>query len=161
MAATPAGGGCHCGAVVLQIRGTLRPPINCHCGLCRRLSGAAFTTWLSVPVEVLLVQGEAELVSYRPTPNLQRLFCRHCGTHVLTRDARCQHIAGLPAGVMADADVPAPSGEYFTSHKAPWYSLPASAPCFGGNTGVEPLPRPFDAGGTRSRDDDHCHVLMP
>jgi len=139
-------GRCHCGAVTLHVSAPLRPPINCHCGLCRRLSGAAFTTWLSVPTEALQLRGETELSLYRPTSPLQRFFCRHCGTHVLTRDARCSHIAGLPAGVMDDADVPVPSGEYFVSHKARWHALAADATCFGGDTGFEPLPCPADAG---------------
>lgn len=138
-------GRCHCGEVTLHVNGLLRPPINCHCGLCRRLSGAAFTTWLSVPADDFVLQGEEQLCCYSPTPHLQRFFCRHCGTHVLTRDARCSHIVGLPAGVMADADVPPPSGEYFVSHKASWHTLPAAAACFGGDTGFEPIPGP--AGG--------------
>lgn len=140
-------GGCHCGAVRLRVVGPLSPPINCHCGLCRRLSGGAFSTWLSVPRAGLQVVGEAQLRSYRPTANLERLFCQHCGGHVLTRDARCAAIVGLPAGALADAAVPAPSGEYFVTHKAPWQALAATAICFGGDTGFEPITGPADDAG--------------
>jgi hypothetical protein len=132
-------GACHCGAVRLQVRGPLRPPINCHCSLCRRLSGAAFSTWLSVNRDDLQVSGEDHLLSYRPTANLERRFCRHCGVHLLTRDARYEAIVGLVAGVLPDAAVPAPSGEYFVSHKASWQALPPGLPCFGGETGFEPM----------------------
>lgn len=132
-------GGCHCGAVRLQVEGPLRAPINCHCGLCRRLSGAAFTTWLSVRQADLQIAGEDQLLSYRPTPNLERRFCQHCGGHVLTRDARFADITGLPAGVMDDRAVPPPAGEYFVGHKAPWQVLAPALPCFGGDTGFEPV----------------------
>lgn len=60
----------------------------------------------------------------------------------MTRDARHGHITGVPACVMPDDDVPPPSGEYFVSHKASWQPLSADVPCFGGETGFEPVPRP-------------------
>ncbi|MDL5030768.1 GFA family protein [Pelomonas sp. APW6] len=135
-------GGCHCGAVTLRVAEPLQAPIHCHCGLCRRLSGAAFTTWLSLPVEALDVQGAEQLRAYRPTVHLERLFCSQCGTHVMTRDARHGHITGVPAGVMPAGDVPPASGEYFVSHKASWQPLSADVPCFGGETGFELVPRP-------------------
>ena len=135
-------GGCHCGAVTLRASVPLQAPINCHCGLCRRLSGAAFTTWLSLPAEALEVRGADHLQAYRPTGNLERLFCSRCGTHLMTRDARFGHITGVPAGVMPDGDVPPASGEYFVSHKASWQPLAGHVPCFGGETGFEPVPHP-------------------
>ncbi len=85
------------------------------------------------------MSGEHHLKSYRPTVHLERLFCQHCGGHVLTHDARCAGIAGLPAGLVDDHAVPQPGGEYFVSHKAPWHSLAPQAPCFGGDSGFEPL----------------------
>ena len=43
-------GGCLCGAV--RYRATVGPirAVNCHCGMCRRASGAAFLTHVHFPI---------------------------------------------------------------------------------------------------------------
>lgn len=130
---------CHCGAVALKLSVAPRAPINCHCGLCRRLSGSAFTTWVTAKVEEVEIDGEEELSLYQPTTNLERKFCRRCGTHVLTKDKRHPGILGIPAGLLAGLEVPPPSGEYFVSHKAPWFNISSGLPCFGGENGFEPV----------------------
>lgn len=141
---------CHCGAVSLAFVPPLSPPINCHCGLCRRLGGSAFTTWLSLPRATLEVHSEVPLSRYQPTVHLERHFCPRCGTHVMTLDTRHPAIAGIPAGLVDDALVPAPAGDYFVSHKAPWHELPWHVHCFGGDSGFEPLPAPAPPAGPAS-----------
>lgn len=45
-------GGCQCGALRYAIAlDALTDVANCHCITCRRLSGAPFTTWATVPRE--------------------------------------------------------------------------------------------------------------
>ena len=48
-------GSCYCGAVSVTVPSPLRRPGNCHCGECRRLSGAAFTTWITAPRDQVVV----------------------------------------------------------------------------------------------------------
>jgi hypothetical protein len=117
----------------------LSAPINCHCGLCRRLSGAAFTTWFSVQKAALSGQGEETMTAYRPTPNLTRHFCATCGTHVYTLDDRYPDVKGICAGAFDGVTLPAPRAEYFVDDKASWFELPHGATCFGGPTGFEPV----------------------
>ena len=130
-------GSCYCGALSVSVKAPLRPPINCHCGQCRRLSGAAFTTWLTLRRDEVAVAGHASLTTFAPTVNLVRHFCSVCGSHVYTTDTRLPKAMGLPAGLFADALVPTPSGEYFVDDKAPWHTVPAGATCFGGTTGTQ------------------------
>lgn len=137
--ASRAHGSCFCGAVTITVPVPLRRPINCHCGQCRRLSGAAFTTWITVARELTEIGG-AELVSeYAPTPNLRRSFCRRCGAHVFTADARLPAALGVPAGVFEGQTIEPPNRDFFVGDKAAWYSIPPGSRCFGGATGTEPI----------------------
>ncbi len=130
---------CFCGAASLTVPLPLRPPIHCHCGQCRRLSGAAWTTWVSVPRPAVLFHGQDALRSFAATPNVLRHFCGQCGTHVYTADARMPQVLGVPAGILPSDSVPRAKGHYFVSDKAEWATLPEGEPCFGGPTGMAPL----------------------
>jgi hypothetical protein len=41
-------GGCFCGAIRYEARGTPFHETSCHCSICRRTTGAPFVTWFSV-----------------------------------------------------------------------------------------------------------------
>src|SRR5918998_688452 len=51
-------GGCLCGAVRYEVRGPLRPVVDCHCTMCRRTSGhfAAFTA--TRPEDLVLTESK-------------------------------------------------------------------------------------------------------
>ena len=42
-------GGCFCGLVRYKFESNNYPSANCHCSICRRISGAAFVSWVRVP----------------------------------------------------------------------------------------------------------------
>ena len=42
-------GGCFCGAINYEIQDGDYLVANCHCTMCRSISGAPFVTWLIVP----------------------------------------------------------------------------------------------------------------
>ena len=109
-------GACYCGAVTVGVAAALRPPVNCHCGQCRRLSGAAFTTWITARQDRVVLSGGDRLTRFAPTSRLLRHFCAVCGSHVFTADSR------LPG-----------------TDKAPWYTLAGGTKCFGGPDGTEPM----------------------
>ncbi len=117
-------GSCFCGTVTVTAPSPLRRPSNCHCGECRRLSGAAFTTWITAPREQVVVGNPEGLSSFRPTVNLQRSFCKTCGSHVMTADARLPGVYGFPAGLFEGQAIEPPDKDYFVDDKAGWYHLP-------------------------------------
>lgn len=132
-------GACGCGAVTFTVREAPQSSINCHCGLCRRLSGNAFTTWVSFSTEAFDLSGQERLRSFAATLNVTRHFCSSCGTHVFTADARYPKIVGVPAGVIFGELELQPKGHYFVSHKAAWHAIGDSLPQFGGESGFEPI----------------------
>ncbi|WP_407074877.1 GFA family protein [Roseateles sp.] len=129
---------CYCGAVALDASAAPRGIVNCHCGQCRRLSGAAFTTWVSFRSTSILITGNESLTAFPVTTNVTRHFCRVCGSHVFTSDIRLPKVLGVPAGVIAGAPLTTPSAHYFVSHKASWHAICDGLPRFGGESGVEP-----------------------
>lgn len=134
---------CYCGQVRLQFAAPPKGVIHCHCRQCRRLSGSAFTTWVSFAKAAMAITGEA--TSFQATPNVLRHFCGRCGSHVYTLDARMPDIVGVPAGAI-EGELPAPTAHYFVHHKAAWYTLADGLQRFGGETGFTALaaaePRP-------------------
>ena len=131
---------CHCGQVRLRFQGAPESVVHCHCTQCRRLSGCAFTTWVSVAREGLAIEGESSLQDYAATANVTRHFCRHCGTHVHTSDRRYPAITGIPAGVLDPRLDVRPQGHYYVSDQAPWCEANDGLPRYGGPSGFERQP---------------------
>lgn len=132
-------GGCFCGAVNLRFEGGISRVVNCHCGQCRRLSGAAFTTWVSVDRKALTVLGEDMLSRFAATANVTRHFCKNCGAHVFTAGIRYPDIVGIPAGIIMEGGFLEPSAHYFVSDKIAWFDIADDKPQFGGESGFEPM----------------------
>ena len=76
-----ASGGCLCGAVRYEVRGPLRPVVNCHCGQCRRTSGHFVAATAALRKDLTLVEDEG-LRWYDSSESARRGFCRTCGASV-------------------------------------------------------------------------------
>ena len=70
-------GGCHCGRVRFEVRGTPAEVSECNCSVCTR---KAYLHWIVPRAAFQLVAGEDDLATYRfNTGVAQHHFCRHCG----------------------------------------------------------------------------------
>ena len=70
-------GGCHCGRVRFEVRGTPAEVSECNCSVCAR---KAYLHWIVPRAAFQLVAGENDLATYRfNTGVAQHHFCRHCG----------------------------------------------------------------------------------
>jgi len=131
---------CFCGAVDQALTAPVSSVVNCHCGQCRQLSGAAFTTWVSVPAAALdhASLTEPSVRAFDVTPRVRRHFCTRCGSHLFTTDTRLAGIVGLPLGAVHGGPVPAPTAHYFVDDRPAWLAFCDSLPRFGGESGIEP-----------------------
>jgi len=127
-------GGCLCGAVRYRaVVGESSTVTHCHCGMCRKVSGATLATWAEFPAENFeFTQGQPKV--FRSSDIAERAFCGSCGCQ-LTFWA-----VGDPGGVseriwvaVGSTDQPAaikPTHHIFTDDKLPRLrvddSLPAS-----------------------------------
>lgn len=115
-------GGCLCGSVRYEIDGEFLMAGNCHCTVCRRWSGAAFSSWAFVkPEQFRWTSGENLLEAFESSPGQRRCFCRHCGSSlVATHDGVVGEV--LLGSVDGDPGV-RPAEHIFTGSKASWHEI--------------------------------------
>jgi hypothetical protein len=111
-------GGCLC-AVRYEVRGPLRPVVDCHCTQCRRTSGhfAAFTA--TRQEELVLTESEG-LRWYRSSETARRGFCEVCGSSVFWEPASGERVSiaagtlDTPTGLQTEVHVfVEDSGDYY------------------------------------------------
>lgn len=69
-------GSCLCGSVRYEIAASLENAEHCHCSMCRKAHGAAFSTNSVVPTDTLTVTSGADLISeYESSPKRRKCFC--------------------------------------------------------------------------------------
>jgi len=85
----PITGGCLCGAIRYEIAGSDVDSGICHCKMCQKFTGSAFTIWACYPKEaVRFTRGEpkyykhesTEPTYYQSSPIGERGFCPNCGS---------------------------------------------------------------------------------
>jgi len=77
-------GGCLCGGVRYEIRGSLREVVACHCSQCRRTTGN-FVTATNVQNTDFSLTADATLTWFRSSAGAERGFCSRCGGNLFWR----------------------------------------------------------------------------
>ena len=93
-----AAGGCLCGAVRYEVRGALRPVVNCHCGQCRKFHGH-YGAYSNAAVKDMSVTGYRHLKWYRSSNFARRGFCKECGSSLFWERLRSGTIS-IAAGTI-------------------------------------------------------------
>jgi hypothetical protein len=114
-------GGCRCGAVRFEALGPPRFISNCHCGECRRSSGAAFSTWIGYDSGNVTWQGERAL--HASSPSVKRGFCRTCGTPLSYSGKKWAAETHLLIGTFDMPHALVPTGDAFAAEKLSWTPL--------------------------------------
>src|SRR6202171_959612 len=132
-------GSCLCGSVRYEIRAPLENTEHCHCSMCRKAHGAAFSTNSVVATETLIVTSGVDFISeYESSPNRRKRFCSNCGSQLFIRRLDKPEFTVVTLGTI-DADPRArPERHVFTGSKAPWYKIADTLPQFTIYPGFEP-----------------------
>ena len=116
-------GGCLCGAVRFRAQGEPLDVASCHCINCRKMSGAAFATFVVFSPEQFEWSG-GELGSYAASPDLVRAFCRNCGSPVGSwRVSERDKWIIAWAGAFDQAEALEPRHHIFAKDELPWLHL--------------------------------------
>jgi hypothetical protein len=74
-------GSCLCGNVRYEVDGPFEVMTHCQCSMCRKHHGAAFATFVSVPLSGFRwIAGEAEISTFQSSEYGKRTFCGKCGS---------------------------------------------------------------------------------
>lgn len=122
-------GSCLCGGVTWQVSGKLDQMVHCHCSMCRKAHGAAFSTYArSSASGFKWLRGEERIVRYESSVGFVRPFCSTCGS-VVPGPGGGEHMF-LPAGCLDGDPGVRPQAHIFTASRAPWHQILDDLPRF-------------------------------
>ena len=132
-------GSCLCSGIQYAASRLVGPVLHCHCSMCRKATGAAFRTRVSVPSDALRwIEGESLLGRYASSAGETRTFCTRCGATLFTFFRDHPTVLGLALGTLDTDPVLRPVAHVYVASKAPWYGMTDDLPQF-----AEALPAEF------------------
>ncbi|MDB6061965.1 MAG: hypothetical protein JWM78_2068 [Verrucomicrobiaceae bacterium] len=114
-------GSCLCGSIRYEIDGELGQIIKCHCTKCRKASGSAFATNAIVETaNFRFVGDQTTLAEFESMPGVIRVFCRQCGSPLLSRRPATPDIIRVRIGTLDSTIAGKPAVHIFVGSKAEW-----------------------------------------
>lgn len=122
-------GGCLCGAVRYRINRTHLNAMHCHCSMCQRVHGGAYSTHVVMrPDQLEWLAGRDQLIAYESSTNAYREFCPTCGSQILIHGQTDDGALSVPAGSL-DGDPPLTQlGHIFAADALHWARPPDNLP---------------------------------
>ncbi|KGJ88700.1 GFA family protein [Thalassotalea sp. ND16A] len=119
-------GSCLCGKITFAVT-EFEPLVgHCHCTMCRKFHGAAFSTFADVKLaNFKWLSGAALLKSYQASNNTIRQFCQHCGsslTFCSSYNSQDNTIEIALAAFDDDINI-SPDAHIYTDTKVNWLKL--------------------------------------
>ena len=116
-------GSCLCGTVKYELDGPFEVMSHCHCSMCRKHHGAAFATFVTVPLSSFRwVAGEDALSTYQSSAYGKRTFCSKCGSVMPVVEA-ATGIAFCPAGNLDGELGIQPRSHRFVGSTSSWHTM--------------------------------------
>ncbi|WP_119678505.1 GFA family protein [Indioceanicola profundi] len=122
-------GGCLCGAVRYRISGAIAATgvAYCHCGMCRKASGAPVMAWATFPAGAVWLTGGAP-ASYASSPKALRQFCPNCGTQLFFTYTEGEPEFDVAICTLDDPSLLPPRYHIWTASILPWFETADSLP---------------------------------
>ncbi|MFW2852394.1 GFA family protein [Sphingomonas sp. TX0543] len=123
-------GGCRCGACRYELALDALPPVYaCHCHICQRASGSAFSLQALVPESGLHVAGPIVVheITTEDRTSIQR-FCGTCHSRIYNTNTRRPGVAVVRAGTLDRSEELECRAHIFTHYRQAWVTLPGDVP---------------------------------
>ncbi len=113
-------GHCLCGGVRFEISGKVSRLYQCHCSMCRRVSGSSANAAMIVGRgQFEWLAGEELIERYATKSGWQSHFCRRCGSPV-PNSTRGESAWWVPVGLLEDSAELELGAHLFVGSKANW-----------------------------------------
>jgi ADP-ribosyl-[dinitrogen reductase] hydrolase len=134
-------GGCRCGFLQYRVEAELAPVVHCHCGFCRHVHGASFTTvgFLSARAFAWLPSSGEPSKFVTPLGN-HRHFCGRCASPLYNL-APGVGLACVIVPSLAEPSRAMPWAHVNTESMAPWLEIRDRLPRFPAWPSAEELAR--------------------
>lgn len=117
-------GSCLCGQVRYSISSAPLLLENCHCSMCRKAHGSAYTTFAKVmKADFQFTAGSKLVKHFQSSPEVQRSFCQNCGGKFTFEWALAQNYLWIAAGTFDNDPGMKPEFHIFVSSKAEWFEI--------------------------------------
>lgn len=134
-------GKCLCGAVEFQLEEPVPSLYQCHCSLCRKLSGSASDTAMFVErSQFRWVRGLDKVSSYRTATGYRSDFCSGCGSTVPHLMGNTTHF-WVPAGLIEGSLESQVVAHLYVDSKATWDDIGGGGERFAEMPDIEELTR--------------------
>ena len=112
-------GECYCRAVTFTVEDVFEYALYCHCGECRRRTGAASKPFAGAPASALRITAGDDAVVRLGEGSGYHASCGKCGSllYSLVRDGVYVHVA---LGALIDSPAMTPRAHIFVGSKASW-----------------------------------------
>ena len=115
-------GGCFCGFIRYRFPVNDYPSSNCHCSMCRSISGAPYVSWMAIPVsDFEYSQGEPKKIV--SSSHGSRYFCQDCGTPVVCLLKEYPEQIYITISSLDKPEDFEPKGDMYTKDKLPWVKI--------------------------------------
>ena len=122
-------GGCLCGQIRYRIDGAFTDASNCHCAMCRKVTGAAFGTFGEVRcTDLHWISGQELIQTYRSSGAVMRTFCKNCGSTLQANYESEPEVSYLALGTVDDDPGCRPKYHIFVGSKACWLDITDNLP---------------------------------
>ena len=126
-------GGCLCGSIRYR---SLSAPVRgviCHCGMCRRHSGAPALAFVHFPLESFSWL-DREPARYRSSKFAERGFCVECGSTITMHEEVLESRVQIAVGSLDQAALVQPDDHVWTEFQLPWFDIKDTLPRFARNS---------------------------
>jgi hypothetical protein len=120
-------GGCLCGAVRYRVSADPFRVVHCHCGICRRHSGAAFMTFVAFRTGAFEWMGEAP-ARFRSSAAAERGFCARCGSTLAVFEDALPDWTQVALGSLDRPGDVRPDDHVFTESRLAWLHVEDGLP---------------------------------
>jgi len=121
-------GSCLCRAVRYSVSAPIAFAENCHCSMCRKAHGSAFSTNAAVPANSVEISGEEFLSEFASSKNRRKLFCSKCGSQLFIKRTNAPEVMVITLGTLDHDPLVRPSRHVFVGSKAAWHEIDAKVP---------------------------------